>query len=306
MDSVPIWYPQSSFSYRRTFDAKLTDCNFVGGDMPSVVGSYKPSQGRMIVVGQVKCHVTPRSYRGSTLLASDTNGGRLGRNDRGHTKRILLPPTRRYRLQCFGVRLAVLVPVKRFSAAKGRLAGVLTDADRARLAEWLATRVLTVVDEIPTFVACDDEHVATWAKLHGAKVLWSRGLGLNGAVDDGIRQISGLGFEHITVSHADLARPAALPTVARQGCVTLVPDRRRDGTNVMSFPTKSALSASYGGGSFSRHLQQAQAIDNVELEIRTDPDLSLDVDTAHDLAHPLISEVLPEWLPTTPVNPSHR
>jgi hypothetical protein len=60
-------------------------------------------------------------------------------------------------LQWRSVRLAVLVPVKRFSAAKGRLTGVLGDTDRARLAEWMASGVLDVVAEIPTFVACDDD-----------------------------------------------------------------------------------------------------------------------------------------------------
>jgi len=183
---------------------------------------------------------------------------------------------------------------------------VLSGPDRARLAEWLATRVLDVVVEVPTFVACDDEIVAEWAVSHGADVLWSRGLGLNGAVNDGVEQISGRGFDHIIISHADLGRPATLLTAARPGCVTLVPDRRRDGTNVMSFPTKFALRASYGGGSFSRHLRQAQAIGATEIEVRSDPDLSLDVDTAEDLAHPLISEVLPEWLPTIQANQSHR
>jgi 2-phospho-L-lactate guanylyltransferase len=202
------------------------------------------------------------------------------------------------------VRLAVLVPVKRFTAAKGRLSGVLTDVDRARLAKWLASRVLAVVAELPTFVACDDDEVASWARSNGAQVIWGAGLGLNGAVDDGVAQITDLGFEHVLVSHADLGRPDALMSVARQGCITLVPDRRRDGTNVMAFPTDTPLRASYGRSSFSRHLDQAHAIRSAELEVRADPDLALDLDTEHDLAHPLISEVLPEWLPTILANPT--
>jgi len=200
------------------------------------------------------------------------------------------------------VRLAVLVPVKRFTAAKGRLAGVISDADRARLAEWLATRVLDVVSDIPTYVACDDTQVAEWAEAHGAQVLWGEHLGLNGAVDDGIGKIVEQNFDHITVSHADLARPEALPQVARQGCITLVPDLRRDGTNVMSFPAATTLRASYGAGSFDRHLAQAMSFGSTEVEVRADPDLSLDLDTARDLAHPLVSEVLPKWLPTIPAN----
>jgi 2-phospho-L-lactate guanylyltransferase len=201
------------------------------------------------------------------------------------------------------VRLAVLIPVKRFSAAKGRLAGVLSDHDRAELARWLATRVVDVVAEVPTFVACDDEAVAAWATERGAEVIWGAGLGLNGAVDDGVQRITMLGFDQVVVSHADLARPQRLLDVVDEGVVTLVPDRRHDGTNVMSFPTTSPLAASYGGGSFSRHLAQALAFDGVTVEVRSDPDLSLDLDTGRDLSHPLINEVLPQWLRTNQANP---
>jgi 2-phospho-L-lactate guanylyltransferase len=203
------------------------------------------------------------------------------------------------------VRLAVLVPVKRFSAAKGRLAGVLEDTDRARLAEWMATGVLDVIAEIPTFVACDDEHVAAWATRMGAHVIWGAGLGLNGAVDDGVSHITSGGYEHVLVTHADLALPDALLNVAREGCITLVPDRHYDGTNVMSFPAAHPLRAAYGGGSFARHLDQALASGSVSVEVRADPHLSLDLDTSRDLAHPLIAKVLPAWLPTSPANRAH-
>ncbi len=208
-------------------------------------------------------------------------------------------------LQWATVRLAVLIPVKRFTAAKGRLAGVVSDADRAALARWMASRVVDVVAEMPTFVACDDDDVAEWAQERGAQVIWCAGLGLNGAVDDGVERIIAERFDHILIAHADLARPAGLLDVARPGRITLVPDRRHDGTNVMSFPSPTPLRASYGGGSFSRHLTQALAYDGVELEVRSDPDLSLDLDTHRDLSHPLIREVLPAWLPMSPANP-HR
>jgi 2-phospho-L-lactate guanylyltransferase len=201
------------------------------------------------------------------------------------------------------VRLAVLVPVKRFSAAKGRLAGVLGDAERAALAEWMASGVLHVVAEIPTFVACDDEEVARWAQRMGANIIWGPGLGLNSAVDDGVAHITASGYDHVLVSHADLAIPEALLDVAHAGHITLVPDRRRDGTNVMSFPATHPVRAAYGGGSFTRHLHQALAMSTVAVDVRWDPELSLDLDTARDLAHPLIQKVLPSWLPTSLANP---
>jgi 2-phospho-L-lactate guanylyltransferase len=199
------------------------------------------------------------------------------------------------------VRLAVLVPVKRFSSAKGRLNGVLLPDQRALLARWMATQVTAAVAEVPTFVACDDDDVAAWADDQGASVIWGAGLGLNGAVDDGIAGIADAGFDHVVVAHADLPRPRRLLEVAAAGTVTLVPDRRRDGTNVMSFPTSVPIRASYGAGSFDRHLAQAVS-SAAAVEVRADVDLSLDLDTARDLAHPLIREVLPPWLRTIPAN----
>jgi len=193
-----------------------------------------------------------------------------------------------------------LVPVKRFTAAKGRLAGVLADADRARFAEWMATRVLDALHHVPTYVACDDEEVRAWALAHGAVALWGPGLGLNGAVDDGVAQIAADGFDHVTVAHADLPRPWSLGQVAVERRIVLVPDRRRDGTNVMAFPLTSVIPAAYGAGSFRRHLDEAEVArtDGIEIEVRDDPDLSIDVDTRDDLENPLVKEVLPAWVRT--------
>lgn len=200
------------------------------------------------------------------------------------------------------MEVAVLVPVKRFPAAKRRLAAVLDDSDRIRLAAWMAGRVLDAVAELPTFVACDDGEVRDWAERRGATVIWGAGLGLNGAVDDGVRQIGERGFDHVVVAHSDLPRSAPLARLATPGRAVLVPDRRRDGTNVMAFPAAAPLRAQYGAGSFARHLDAALASAAVPVELRVDRDLALDIDTPADLRHPLIQEVLPPWLPTNPAS----
>lgn len=204
-------------------------------------------------------------------------------------------------VQWASVRLAVLVPVKRFTAAKRRLTGVLDDRQRAQLAEWMAAGVLDAVASLPTFVACDDDGVAEWAGARGARVSWGAGRGLNGAVDDGVSNIRDAGFDHVLVAHADLARPDALIDVAEPGTITLVPDRHLDGTNVMSFPLSHPLRAAYGGGSFVRHLEQALR-HRVPTKVHADEELALDLDTEDDLHHSLIREVLPSWLPTSPAN----
>ena len=69
------------------------------------------------------------------------------------------------------------------------------------------------------FVACDDDEVAAWADAAGAEVLWSPGLGLNGAVDAGRATIAGKGFDHIVIAHSDLPLAADLAQLV---------DRRHD------------------------------------------------------------------------------
>jgi len=197
------------------------------------------------------------------------------------------------------VDVAVLVPVKAFTEAKQRLATVLSPTDRIRLARWLADGVIESVGATPVFVVCDDPDVRRWADDAGASVLWTAQLGLNGAVDDGVAAVAAAGFDHVVVTHADLPLPRGLVHVARQGTSTFVPDRRRDGTNVMSFPTASPIPARYGPGSFRRHHAAART---PVTEVRFDHHLSIDLDNPSDLTHPLLREVLPSWLPTIPVN----
>ncbi len=193
----------------------------------------------------------------------------------------------------------MLVPVKAFAEAKQRLSDVLGPGDRSRLARWLADRVVRSVGDTPVFVVCDDVDVRRWAESVGATALWTAQLGLNGAVDDGVASVAAAGFDHVVVSHADLPLPTGLVGIARAGTSTFVPDRRRDGTNVMAFPTRSPIAAQYGPGSFRRHLA---ACTSAVSEVRFDHHLSIDLDTPLDLTHPLLREVLPPWLPTIPVN----
>jgi len=193
------------------------------------------------------------------------------------------------------VETAALVPIKGFHAAKARLAPVLSESDRERLARWMATRVVEALRPTPTFVACDDEIVAEWAEDLGAGVLWGPGLGLNGALDVGSETLAGKGFDHVVIAHSDLPRPEHLNSVVARGTIVLVPDRRRDGTNVLARPTDVTMPADYGAASFSRHLEAALGT-GVAVQVRTDPLLSIDIDTIDDCRHPIAAGVLRPFL----------
>jgi 2-phospho-L-lactate/phosphoenolpyruvate guanylyltransferase len=200
-----------------------------------------------------------------------------------------------------GVNAVVLVPVKAFANAKARLSTVLDDADRERLSRWMSARVLAAAGELPTYVACDDEQVAAWATEHGASILWHPGVGLNAAVNNSVSDLRTEGVTDVIVAHGDLPRAHDLAALVEPGTLTLVPDSRDDGTNVIAVPTDMAFQFAYGPGSFRRHLGSAIAA-GLSVRVRRDPLLALDIDTPTDLAHPLVQEVLPTWLPTNPAN----
>ena len=193
------------------------------------------------------------------------------------------------------VEVAALVPVKAFDQAKARLATALADDDRERLAHWMATRVVVALQSIPCFVACDDERVAEWADTLGVGVLWGPGLGLNGAIDVGVETLAGKGADHVLIAHGDIARPERLASVPVADTVVLVPDRRRDGTNVLCRPTHLELPASYGAGSFGAHLTAALET-GARVQVRADQRLSIDIDTIDDCRHPIAAAVLAPFL----------
>jgi 2-phospho-L-lactate guanylyltransferase len=181
----------------------------------------------------------------------------------------------------FGPR-AVLVPVKAFGEAKGRLDAALNEAERAALAAAMANRVLAAAFPLPVAVVCDDNEVAAWARSHGALVVWEPGRGLNGAVEAGVELLAERGVTQVTVAHADLPRASDLPSVGAAPGVTLVPDRFGNGTNVIAIPTDAGFRFSYGPGSFARHRVEAARTGH-PVHILDRPDLAWDIDEPADV-----------------------
>lgn len=180
---------------------------------------------------------------------------------------------------------AVLVPVKAFARAKVRLAPALDPAERAALARSMAEQVLRAAAPLPTHVVCDDDEVASWAQANGAAVVWKPGRGLNGAVLEGVADLAADGFDRVIVAHADLPHAVALAWVADHDGVTLVPDRRDDGTNVIGVPAACRFRFAYGPGSFARHRAEARRLGLAERVVR-EPRLGWDVDQPADLEEP--------------------
>lgn len=178
----------------------------------------------------------------------------------------------------------MLVPVKAFGAAKGRLSGVLAGAERATLARTMAERVLHAAGPMPVYVACDDEGVAAWALAAGAQVVWTEGLDLNGSVARGLAALRDAAHRSVVIAHGDLPLADDLARVTWFAAgATIVPDRRDDGTNVLHVPLAAPFEPSYGPGSFARHVDQLRAI-GLAVRVARIADLQWDVDVPEDLA----------------------
>lgn len=181
------------------------------------------------------------------------------------------------------MRVAVVIPVKSFTLAKGRLSDTLNPSERETLAKQCAETVLAATAPFPTYVVCSDSTVADWATAHGAHVVHCPTPGLDIAVASGRAAAHADGCDHLIVAHADLPLATSFQHVARDGEVTMITDRHRDGTNVLSFPIESRFSTAYGPGSLENHMQLATNA-GLEYTIIADPDLELDLDTADDLS----------------------
>jgi 2-phospho-L-lactate guanylyltransferase len=176
-----------------------------------------------------------------------------------------------------------LIPVKAFRQAKRRLGAALGDDERILLVRTMAEHVVDACAPLPVAVVCDDKDVAEWASTLGATVLWTPGQGLNGAVGAGVRQLADAGVERVTVAHGDLPRARGLGELAPFAGVTLVPDRRDDGTNVVRLPAGCGFEFHYGAGSFRAHRAEAARL-GLSVRVLRIPDLAYDVDWPADVA----------------------
>jgi 2-phospho-L-lactate/phosphoenolpyruvate guanylyltransferase len=159
----------------------------------------------------------------------------------------------------------------------------MTDERREHLVRSMAAHVVAACAPLPVAVVCDDPEVAAWAEALGASVMWEPGQGLNGAVGAGVAQLAAVGVEWVIVAHGDLPRARGLGDLAPFTGITLVPDRKDDGTNVLRLPTGCDFHFAYGPGSFRSHRAEAARV-GLPVRVLRIPALAYDVDWPADVA----------------------
>ena len=202
--------------------------------------------------------------------------------------------------------LWAIVPIKPFRHGKSRLAGVLSDAERAALNHSLMINTLQVLATVPeieyTLVVSRDQQALAIAREHGARTVQEQGSPqLNQALARATVVALGHAVRQVLVLPADLPLlkredvQAVIDCSRQPPVVVIAPDRRGHGTNAMLVNPAGRIHYSFGAGSFERHCALARKA-GARLEICERPNLALDLDLPEDLA--LVKgelESLPEY-----------
>ncbi len=184
-----------------------------------------------------------------------------------------------------------IVPVKRLTAAKSRLADALDATDRSALMLAMLADVLMNLRRSRgvgrVVVVTDDREVRHRAIAEGAEVVADHDSGSHSAA--ALRGIAAVAAptDRVLLAPGDcpLVRVEELDELLLepQPSVVVVPDRHGAGTNALLLDPPDAIDPSFGAGSRDRHLALAASA-GLEGAVRVLPSLALDIDTPDDLA----------------------
>jgi len=185
-----------------------------------------------------------------------------------------------------------VLPVKRFAAAKQRLAPGMGASHRAELAAAMLEDVLDAIAAARsverTVIVTSEPRAAELATRAGAELVADPDEGgHSGAALAGIARARELGAERVVLLPIDcpLLAPRELErllTGMPERYVGVVPDRHGTGTNALALTPPDAIEPSFGEGSCARHVAAARAA-GVPYGVEELPSLALDLDTPADV-----------------------
>jgi 2-phospho-L-lactate guanylyltransferase len=186
-----------------------------------------------------------------------------------------------------------LVPVKPLRTAKSRLAEVLSDAARERLARDLLTRTLGVLSGARGLsgvaAVSRDPEVSAIAAAHGALPLGETSSLLDAIIDGGLDALRARGASSALVVLSDLPELLAddlarMIEVGARYPLVIAPDARDEGTNALFIAPPDRMRTCFGRqNSFRAHQERAASL-GIEAAVLRAPSLAFDLDTADDYA----------------------
>ena len=190
-----------------------------------------------------------------------------------------------------------IVPFKVLNRGKQRLAGVLTEPERAGLSRAMIEDLLNALLKVQSLegmlVVSDDKGASLLAQKYGLELVIedsSGDSGLNSAVKCAIDRLQTLSIDDFMVIHGDLplVSPDDITNLIhhhrRSGkpMLTLVPDRWRSGTNCLLSSSCQAVPIRFGEDSMTKHLKAAEQ-QGIPSRVAEFPSIMFDIDTPLDL-----------------------
>ena len=190
------------------------------------------------------------------------------------------------------MKATAVLPVKRFAAAKQRLAPGIGSTHRAELAAAMMEDVLEAIGAARsierTIVVTSEPRAVELAKEAGAELVADPDEGgHSGAAIAGIARARELGAGTVVLLPIDcpLLAPRELErllTGMPERYVAIVPDRHGAGTNALALAPPDAIEPSFGEGSCARHVAAAREA-GIPFGVEELPSLALDLDTPADV-----------------------
>jgi 2-phospho-L-lactate guanylyltransferase len=190
------------------------------------------------------------------------------------------------------LKTTAIIPVKRLTAAKRRLAGALPPEARRQVAEAMYLDTLAKLRRCRTLdellVVTAESSIARHARWFGHEVLVQESdTGHSEAASAGVRMALERGAERVAMLPADcpLLDPEELDWHLGQSPRTalIVPDRHRTGTNALILCPPTVFAPAFGPDSCARHVSRARAA-NVGFSLEEIDSLAVDLDTPEDMA----------------------
>lgn len=191
-------------------------------------------------------------------------------------------------------RLWAVVPVKPFDRTKGRLAPLLSRAERETLAAAMLSDVLAALARTKSLagvlVVTGDSKAAEIARKAGAKIIHdAENAGTSAAVAKAARHLADTGRDGMLVVPADVPEmttadvDAILAAHRVAPAVTIVPASVDGGTNALACSPPDAIRFCFGDDSFRLHRIAAKS-GGIEAAVLKLTRLEQDIDRPDDLA----------------------
>lgn len=190
------------------------------------------------------------------------------------------------------MKATAVLPVKRFDAAKQRLAAGIDEERRRELAAAMVADVLDAIGEARSIerliVVTGDPIAQELAAKAGAEVVPDpEDAGHIEAAQAGIARAEAEGAERVALLAGDcpLLDPRELDrllTGVPGSYVGIVPDRHGTGTNALLLSPPDAIVPAFGEGSRARHVEAARQA-GIPFGIEELPSIELDLDTPADV-----------------------